>query len=108
MIRVRSLVSFICLSILLSTPFPVLAEETKSGKKLIYAVLWRGCEESCKAFTDVIVSSKINAEIILRNANGDKSHFADWIKETRSLNADLVLTWGTSATLGMAGTIDFK
>ena len=108
MIGVRSLISILCLSILLSTPFPVLAEETKSGKRLIYAVLWRGCEESCKAFTDVIVDSKINAEIILRDADGDKSHFADWIIEARSLDADLILTWGTSATLGMAGTIDFK
>ena len=104
----RSLVSILCLLTMLSVPFQVLAEETKSGKKLIYAVLWRGCEESCIAFTDVIVSSQINAEIILRNADGDKSHFADWIKEARSLNADLVLTWGTSATLGMAGTIEYK
>lgn len=104
----RSLVSILCLLIILSTPFQVVPEETKSGKKLIYAVLWRGCEESCKAFTDVIVNSQINAEIILRNANGDKSHFVDWRKEARSLNADLILTWGTSATLGMAGTIDYN
>lgn len=106
--RKRLLACFICVVIMVSLPFPVVAEETNSDKKLIYAVLWRGCEESCKAFTAVIVSSQINAEIILRNADGDKSRFADWIKEARSLNADLVLTWGTSATLGMAGTIDHK
>jgi putative ABC transport system substrate-binding protein len=108
MISVRSLISFICLSILLSTTLPVVADEAKSDKKLIYAVLWRGCEESCKGFTDVIVSSQINAEMIVRDADGDKSHFTDWIKEARSLNADLVLTWGTSATLGMAGTMNYK
>ena len=104
----RSLVFILCLLTMLSESFQVLAEETKSGKKLIYAVLWRGCEESCKAFTDVIDNSQINAEIILRNADGDKSHFVDWRKEARSLNADLVLTWGTSATLGMAGSLDYK
>jgi len=104
----KSLISFLCLLIMLSTPFQVVADETKNGKKLIYAVLWRGCEESCKAFTDVIDNNQINAEIIHRNAEGDKSHFVDWRKEARSLNADLVLTWGTSATLGMAGTLDYK
>ena len=104
----KSLIFFLCLLIMLSTPFQVVADKTKSGKELIYAVLWRGCEESCKAFTDVIANSQINAEIILRNAEGDKSHFVDWRKEARSLNADLVLTWGTSATLGMAGTLDYK
>ena len=108
MMRTRPLVRFICVVILLSLAFPVAAEEKDSGKKLIYAVLWRGCEESCKAFTEVIESSSINAEILLRNADGDKSGFADWIKEIRSLNADLVLTWGTSVTLGMAGTLDYK
>ncbi len=108
MIRTRPLVSFLCLVIMLSIPFPVVAEETKRGKKLIYAVLWRGCEESCEAFTDVIVNSTLNAEIVLRNADGEKSQFAAWIKEASSLKADLVLTWGTSVTLGMAGTIDYK
>jgi putative ABC transport system substrate-binding protein len=108
MIRTRPLVSFLCLAIMLSMPFPVVAEKTKSDKKLIYAVLWRGCEESCKAFTDVIVNSTLDAEIIFRNADGDKSQFAAWIKEASSLKADLVLTWGTSVTLGMAGTIDYK
>ena len=88
----KSLISFLCLLIMLSTPFQVVADGTKNGKKLIYAVLWRGCEESCKAFTDVIDNNQINAEIIHRNAEGDKSHFVDWRKEARSLNADLVLT----------------
>lgn len=108
MSRTRNLVVFLCLAITLSIPFAGLAEEKKSGEKLIYAVLWRGCEESCQAFTEVIVNSQIDAEIILRDADGDKSLFADWIREARSLDADLVLTWGTSATLGMAGTLDYK
>ncbi|MGI9569355.1 MAG: ABC transporter substrate-binding protein, partial [Desulfobulbia bacterium] len=89
-------------------PFSVMASEDNSEKKLIYIILWRGCEESCDAFTDAIVNSTLDAEIILRNADGDTSHFAAWIKEASSLKADLVLTWGTSVTLGMAGTIDYK
>ena len=108
MIKSSPLVHFLCLAIMLSFPFSVMASENNSEKKLIYTVLWRGCEESCEAFTDVIVNSTLDAEIILRNADGDKSQFAAWIKEASYLKADLVLTWGTSVTLGMAGTIDFK
>ncbi len=94
------------LVLLSSILFSVFTEGKSNDKKLIYAVLWRGCEEACKSFTDSIINSELNAEIIYRNADGEKSHFTEWAEEARSLKADLVLTWGTSTTLGLAGTLD--
>lgn len=84
---------------------PFLMAEQNPDKKIIYAVVWRGCEEGCASFREYIAGSGLNAEIILRNADRDKSKLPEFVQEARSLKADLVLTWGTSVTLGMAGTL---
>jgi putative ABC transport system substrate-binding protein len=78
---------------------------SQSGKKLIYAVFWRGCEELCNGIKDY-VAKNIPADIVIRNAERDKSNLPGFLKEARSMKADLILTWGTSVTLGMAGTLD--
>ena len=96
------------LVLFLSLPSSILAEERSTDRKLIYFVLWRGCEEACKAFTDFITDNELNTEIVQRNADGDKSKFSGWVEEVRSLKSDIVITWGTSATLGMAGTLDYS
>ena len=75
-------------------------------KKIIYAVFWRGCEELCQGFQDYIREKNINADIVIRDAMQDKSKFSSFREEARAMKADLVLTWGTSVTLGMAGTVD--
>lgn len=75
-------------------------------KKLIYAVFWRGCEEACQGFQDYLAEKNVNAEILIRDVARDKSKLPAYLDEARALNADLILTWGTSVTLGIAGTID--
>lgn len=80
---------------------------TGSGdKKLIYMTVWRGCEEACEAFKQSIAESGMTAEVTVRNANRDKSVLSKYIEEARALKADLVITWGTSVTSGMAGTLE--
>ena len=74
--------------------------------KKIYLVLWEGCEHACQGFLDGIKSSGFDAEVILRNADQDKSRFAGFVQEARDRNVDVVSTYGTSVTLGMAGTLD--
>ena len=108
MLRIAGIVLFFYFYLFLFLPISLLAEERGADKKLIYVVLWRGCEEACKAFTDFITDNEQNIEIVQRNAGGDKSKFSEWVKEARSLKSDLVLTWGTSVTLEMAGTLDDK
>jgi putative ABC transport system substrate-binding protein len=71
----------------------------------IYMVLWRGCEEACEGFKEYIVSKNIDAELIVRDANRDKSKLPGYVEEARALKADLIVTWGTSVTLGMVGTL---
>jgi len=71
----------------------------------IYMIFWRGCEEACEGFKEYITQQKIDANFIIRDANRDKGKLPGFVEEARALNADLVLTWGTSVTLGIAGTL---
>lgn len=80
---------------------------TGSGdKKLIYMAVWRGCEQACGAFKQSIAESGMNAEVTVRNANRDKSVLSKYVQEARALKVDLVVTWGTSVTRSMAGTLE--
>lgn len=75
-------------------------------EKLIYVALWRGCEEACEGFKAAIAESGLAIEIVTRDAGQDRSRLADFVAEARDLDADLILTWGTSVTLGIVGTLD--
>lgn len=77
----------------------------ENDKHLIYMTVWRGCEAACKGFKDYVSKSGMRAEIVLRNADRDKKKLPSFVDEVRELKADLVVTWGTSVTLGMAGTL---
>jgi putative ABC transport system substrate-binding protein len=74
----------------------------------IYMVLWRGCEEACEGFRRYITEKNIDAELIMRNADRDKSKLPGFVKEAQAQKVDLVVTWGTSVTRGIAGTLDDK
>lgn len=76
-----------------------------AGKKLVYMAVWIGCEDVCRGFQDYIAESGIDAEVVVRNADRDKSKLPGFVEEARALEADLVVTWGTSVTLGIAGTL---
>jgi len=81
-----------------------IAQDKVNNEKLIYMAVWRGCEEACKGFQDYIKKSGINAKVVVRNADRDKKKLPDFVEEARALKADMVITWGTSVTLGMVGT----
>jgi putative ABC transport system substrate-binding protein len=82
-------------------------DATSQAKKdfTIYMVFWRGCEEACRGFKEYIVDAGIDAELVIRDANGDKNKLTGFVEEARALDADLVVTWGTSVTRGIAGTL---
>jgi len=71
----------------------------------IYIAVWRGCEEACEGFKQYIAENGIDAEFVVRDANRDKSKLPEFVEEARALGADLVVTWGTSVTRGIAGTL---
>jgi putative ABC transport system substrate-binding protein len=71
---------------------------------IIYMAVWRGCEDACKGFQDFFREEGLDVNFIVRDANRDKTRLPDFVREARELKVDLVLTWGTTVTLGMIGT----
>jgi putative ABC transport system substrate-binding protein len=72
----------------------------------IMMVLWRGCEDACRGFQDYIRSAGIPAEFLMRDVNQDPGLFPKLVAEARALKVDLVVTWGTTVTLGIVGPYD--
>jgi putative ABC transport system substrate-binding protein len=66
---------------------------------------WRGCEEACQGFQDYLSEHGIDAEFILRDAGKKKETLPGFLAEARAEGVDLILTWGTSVTRGIAGTL---
>jgi putative ABC transport system substrate-binding protein len=78
----------------------------QADTKLVYGLFWRGCEETCQGFQEYFSEAVIDARIEIRNAAQDHSKLPGFLQEARDAGADLILTWGTSATLGIIGTMD--
>jgi len=80
--------------------------DAADNKKLILGVFYEGCELTCEGFITGIEESGFDAEIIIRDIKQDKTVLPRMVEEAREIDVDLVLTWGTSITLGVAGTLD--
>ncbi len=96
--------STILLLAALSASFAATAQA--DDKKLIYGMFWRGCEEACEGFQNYLAERKIDAEFVIRDADRHEEKLPGFLAEARAAKADLILTWGTSVTLGIAGTVD--
>ncbi len=68
-------------------------------------VTWIGCEDVCKGLQDSLAANRIKADFIVMDAAQDKDQLPGFIKRARAEKMDLVITWGTKATLGMVGTL---
>ena len=70
----------------------------------VYMVLWDGCEDACRGFLDYLKSKRLDVEIIQRNLNKKIDKISTYSSEIKDLSPDLLVTWGTLATLQMLGT----
>jgi putative ABC transport system substrate-binding protein len=82
-----------------------LATSAVAAQYKIMIVTWRGCEEACQGVQEYLKEHVVDAEIILRDAGRKKRHLSEFRAEARAKSVDLVLTWGTSVTSGIAGTL---
>ncbi|MCK0209440.1 ABC transporter substrate-binding protein [Starkeya koreensis] len=72
----------------------------------VMMVLWRGCEDACRGFQDYLSFRGVPVQYVMRQAGTLNLKFPDLVAEARALKVDLVVTWGTTATLGMVGEYD--
>jgi putative ABC transport system substrate-binding protein len=72
----------------------------------IYRVTYRGRTAVEDGFDDYLAANGIHATIVERNAEQDTGVVPAFVEEIRELQPDLVYTWGTGVTLGIAGRHD--
>jgi putative tryptophan/tyrosine transport system substrate-binding protein len=73
---------------------------------VIYRITYRGRTEVEDGFDDYLASNGIPVTFIERDANRDASRLPGFVEEIRRTKPDLVYTWGTPVTLGIAGRYD--
>jgi putative ABC transport system substrate-binding protein len=93
-----NLTKFCFLILILSSSVANAAE-----KKLIYSVYWNGCENVCKGIKDYFATKPLDVEVLVREFVRDKEAFPLLVQEAKDVGADVVVTRGTSVTLGMVG-----
>ena len=71
----------------------------------IMIATWRGCEEACQGFQDYLNEHGVDSEFIVLDAQKKKENLPGFLAEARAKKVDLILTWGTSVTRGIAGTL---
>jgi len=79
--------------------------QTRAAKR-IYGVTWRGRTQVEQGFTDYLGKSGIPLEYTWRDAGQNAGRIPDFAREIREMKPDLVFTWGTPPTLGIAGPFD--
>ncbi len=82
-----------------------LATSAAAAQYQILIATWRGCEEACHGFQDYLTEAGLDVDFILRDAGRDKALLPGFLAEARAAKVDLILTWGTSVTRGIAGTL---
>lgn len=83
-----------------------LSAQTGRGPFTIYRITYRGRTEVEQGFEDYLAANNVMATFIDRNANRDRSKVPGFVPEIREIKPDLVYTWGTTVTLGIAGPFD--
>jgi putative ABC transport system substrate-binding protein len=59
-----------------------------------------------KGFEEYFAARKVPVQITYRDLNRDSSRLPGFLEEIRATRPDLIYTWGTSVTLGIAGPYD--
>lgn len=72
----------------------------------IMVVTWRGCEQACEGFQDYLRERGHEVDFLLRDAGQDTALLPTFLAEARALPVDLLLSWGTSVSRGLAGTLE--
>jgi ABC-type uncharacterized transport system substrate-binding protein len=82
-----------------------LSASAVAAKYKIMVATWRGCEEACQGFQDYLTKAGVDAEFIMRDAGQSKEALPGILAGARADRVDLILTWGTSVTHGIVGTL---
>jgi putative ABC transport system substrate-binding protein len=100
MFKLLSLVTILIISL----PGVGRAFETE-GPARIHMVVWRGCESACEGFRRFFKDRDLPVKITVSDVEKDKSKLFKIREALIEEKPDLVVTWGTSVSVGIIGTI---
>ena len=97
---------FLSIALLLMSLWSDLASAADVKPFRITMVVFRGCEEACKGFTDYWKDRKVPVEIEVLDVETDLKKIPGFIAQVKKNKPDLLVTWGTTVSLQMLGTMD--
>lgn len=72
----------------------------------IYMVTWRGMTDVERGFQGYLAERGFKVDYTVRDAGQDPGKLPGFVAEIKRLKPDVVYTWGTTVTLGIAGPWD--
>lgn len=102
--KIKNFIGFIFFTISMLMHGVASAADVKPFR--ITMVVFRGCEQACKGFTDYWKERKIPVEIELLDVQTDTKKIPGFIAHVKKNKPDLLVTWGTTVSLQMLGTMD--
>lgn len=97
---------YLILFIFLISFYTTGALNAANSEKSIYLITWRGFEEGCEGFKEYLDTRGIKYKLIHHDIARDKTKLPDLVKDIKLTQPDLVVTWGTSVSVGILGTYD--
>ncbi|WP_293450676.1 ABC transporter substrate-binding protein [Planktotalea sp.] len=82
------------------------ASEAPQRVQQIHMVVWRGCEEACRGFVRYFEDRALPVNVTVTDVERDKSRLPEVQQQLIAEDPDLVITWGTSVSRGILGTIE--
>ncbi|MHA6345761.1 ABC transporter substrate-binding protein [Roseivivax sp. CAU 1761] len=76
-----------------------------AGEKTVLIATWRGCEEACQGVIDYLAETMPEVSVRIRDADRDRANLDGLLDEARRNQVDLIVSWGTTVTLAIAGTL---
>ena len=75
-----------------------------ASKQKVFLVLWNGCEEACRGFSEYLKENRLDIEFIRRDLKQKVDKIPEIVSEIKQEAPDLLVTWGTLPTLKILGT----
>jgi putative ABC transport system substrate-binding protein len=82
------------------------SEESPAEPLEVVMITWRGCEEACQGFEDYLDDIDLDTQLTIHDVDKNADLLPGLVKDIQAAQPDLLVTWGTSVTLGMLGTLE--
>ncbi len=83
----------------------VALKSAEAGDATVLIATWRGCEDACQGVQDYLAVQGHEVDLLIRDARQQPETVPEILAEARARNVDLIVSWGTSVTRGIAGDL---